>query len=339
MLLVALLLKSFEPRADLPLTRLDAGTYGAWQRTGDAFRLGPAYGSRLVELEIRNNRDKSVISSELEGDRPTGTLTSPEFLIERRHIAFRIGGGDAVGQTCINLIVQGRVVRTSTGHRSDVLAPTAWDVREFRGAKARIEIVDRATGDWGHVNIDHLVQTDRPEMSDLDRPLYKEPLRPLYHVTARYWNDRRLNPVEHQEGWINDLNGLIYYDGEYHMFAQRWATCWLHFVSQDLVHWKELDPAFFEESLGSGVQSGTCVIDVQNTSGLAEDGKVPMIAFWSRFDNKSQCFSYSLDHGRTWKPGPKNPFLLKAERDPKVFWYGPGGHWVMVMYGRGRTTS
>ncbi|MBS1715152.1 MAG: glycoside hydrolase family 32 protein [Armatimonadetes bacterium] len=335
MLLVALVVQALGRAADLPLSVFDTGTYGNWSQSGDAFRLGPASGPKLVELEIRNNRDRAVASSELEGDRPTGTLTSPEFQIARRHIAFRIGGGDMAGQTCINLIVKGRVVRTAAGHRSDVLAPTDWDVKEFRGAKARIEIVDRATGDWGHVNIDHLVQTDRPEMSDFDRPLYQEPLRPLVHVTARYWKERRLNPVEHQEGWINDLNGLIYYDGEYHLFAQRWATCWLHFVSKDLVHWEELEPAFFEESLGSGVQSGTCVIDENNTSGLGKDGHVPMIAFWSRFDNKSQCFSYSLDHGRSWKPGPKNPFLLKAERDPKVFWYGPGGHWVMVMYGEG----
>jgi len=169
-----------------------------------------------------------------------------------------------------------------------------------------------------------------------DQPLYHEKLRPQYHFTARYWNDKRLNPVEHQEGWINDLNGLIYYDGEYHLFAQRWATCWLHAISKDLVHWTELEPAFWEESHLSGVQSGTCVIDYHNTSGLSPDPKTPpMIAFWSRFDNESQCLHYSLDHGRTWQPYAKNPFMTKRERDPKVFWYEPGKHWVMVMYGDG----
>jgi len=68
---------------------------------------------------------------------------------------------------------------------------------------------------------------------------------------------------------LNDLNGLIYYEGEYHLFAQRWAKCWIHALSRDLIHWTELEPAFWEEKLDSGVQSGTCVIDYNNTSGLA----------------------------------------------------------------------
>jgi sucrose-6-phosphate hydrolase SacC (GH32 family) len=144
----------------------------------------------------------------------------------------------------------------------------------------------------------------------------------------------RLNPRERQEGWVNDLNGLIYYDGEYHLFAQRWAKCWLHAVSRDLVHWTELEPAFWEETLGSGVQSGTCVVDYNNTSGLALNKVTPpMIAFWSRFDNRTQCLSYSLDHGRTWKFYEKNPLMIRPERDPKVFWYAPGSHWVMMLYG------
>jgi len=165
---------------------------------------------------------------------------------------------------------------------------------------------------------------------------YDEPLRPQFHFTARKWTNQDLNPVEHQEGWINDLNGLIYYDGEYHLFAQRWATCWLHAVSKDLVHWTELEPAFWEEQPGSGVQSGTCVVDYANTSGLAKDPKHPaLVAFWSRFDNRSQCLSYSPDHGRTWTRYAGNPFMEKPERDPKVFWYEPGKHWVMIMYGEG----
>ncbi len=145
----------------------------------------------------------------------------------------------------------------------------------------------------------------------------------------------RLNPRERQEGWLNDLNGLIYYEGEYHLFAQRWNKCWVHAVSRDLIHWTELEPAFWEEKLDSGVQSGTCVVDYNNSSGLSPDKATPpMMAFWSRNDNRSQCLSYSLDHGRTWKFHEKNPFLVYPERDPKVFWYAPGSHWVMMLYGK-----
>lgn len=132
------------------------------------------------------------------------------------------------------------------------------------------------------------------------------------------------------------MNGLIYYDGEYHLFAQRWAKCWIHAVSRDLVHWTELKPAFWEEKGGLGVQSGTCVIDYPDSSGLSPDkSNPPMIAFYPRWDNRSQCIAYSLDRGHTWKHYAKNPVLVHPERDPKVFWYAPGRHWVMVLYGKG----
>jgi sucrose-6-phosphate hydrolase SacC (GH32 family) len=125
-----------------------------------------------------------------------------------------------------------------------------------------------------------------------------------------------------QEGWLNDLNGLIYYRGEYHLFAQRWNKCWIHAVSTNLVHWTELEPAFCEEQLDSGVQSGTCVADTANTPGLGTDPQhPPLIAFWSRNDNRSHCISYSLDRGRTWQHYEKNPILVYPERDPKVFWH------------------
>jgi len=95
-----------------------------------------------------------------------------------------------------------------------------------------------------------------------------------------------------------------------------------------------LEPAFWEEELDTGVQSGTCVIDYANTSGLAADTNHPaLVAFWSRNDNRSHCISYSLDRGRTWKHYNKNPALIHPERDPKVFWHAPTARWVMFLYG------
>jgi sucrose-6-phosphate hydrolase SacC (GH32 family) len=126
--------------------------------------------------------------------------------------------------------------------------------------------------------------------------LYKEPLRPFYHFTARYWDAKKLNPGPHEEGWINDVNGLTWLDGEYHLFAQRWWSGWLHAVSKDLVHWEELHPAFGKDEKG-GTQSGGAIVDWKNTSGLAT-GKTPVIiAFWSGTDNLSQCISFSNDKG------------------------------------------
>jgi fructan beta-fructosidase len=309
------------------------GGYGDWKATGTAFQKGSASGDLIGKLEIENAGNAAVASSEIEGDGPTGTLTSPPFRIERAYISFLIGGGHYEHHTCLNLLVGGKVVRSATGWNSDRLVPQSWDVRPWAGKQAQIQLVDEASGTWGHINAARIVQTEHPERLPVNtQPLYQETHRPQFHFTARQWTMDRLNPGMRQEGWLNDLNGLIFYEGEYHLFAQRWNKCWIHTVSNDLVHWTELEPAFWEEQLDSGVQSGTCVVDYANTSGLAVDKNHPaLVAFWSRNDNRTQCISYSLDRGRTWKH--LNPVLVHPERDPKVFWHAPTARWVMFLYG------
>jgi sucrose-6-phosphate hydrolase SacC (GH32 family) len=320
---------------DLVIGHFGSTNYGDWKISGTAFKSGPASDGLLLKLEIENARDNRVVSSEMEGDGPTGTLTSPEFKIARKYISFLISGGDYEHDTCVNLLINGKIVKSAVGWRSNRLVPTSWDVSRFFGENAQVQIVDEASGDWGHINVDHIVQTDKPERLPVETgPLYHESLRPQFHFTARQWTMDRLNPGPKEEGWLNDMNGLIYYDGEYHLFAQRWWKCWIHAVSRDLIHWTELEPAFWEEKADSGDQSGTCVIDYNDTSALSPDkANPPMVAFWSRNDNRTQCICYSLDHGRTWKHYKKNPIMIYPERDPKVFWYAPGNHWVMLLYG------
>ena len=188
--------------------------YGDWKATGTAFNPGPASGELLPKLEIENSPDKAVASSEIEGDGPIGTLTSPEFRIARKYISFNIGGGDYEHDTCLNLVINGKVVKSAVGWRSDRLVPASWDVSGFLGQNARVQIVDMASGDWGHINVAHIVQTDKPErLPVVTAPLYQESLRPQFHFTARQWTMDRLNPGMREEGWLNDLNGLIFYEG------------------------------------------------------------------------------------------------------------------------------
>ncbi|MEK7953744.1 autotransporter-associated beta strand repeat-containing protein [Luteolibacter soli] len=322
---------------NLAVGNFDGTDYGTWTLTGTAFNQGPANGPLITQLEIQN-ADGGVASSEIQGDGLIGTLTSDEFLIQRRYISFSIAGGDYEHHACLNLLVDGKVVKSATGRYSDVMGAASWDVRKWFGQNAKVQIVDEAQGGWGHVNVGRILQTDTPAALPVEKGvLYQETLRPQFHFTARQWVMDRLNPGQRQEGWLNDLNGMLYYEGEYHLFAQRWNKCWIHAVSTDLVHWTELEPAFWEEHLDSGVQSGSCVIDYGNTSGLATDPAHPaMVAIWSRNDNKSHCISYSLDKGRTWTHYAGNPVLVFPERDPKIFWHAPSNKWVMVMYGSGK---
>lgn len=172
-----------------------------------------------------------------------------------------------------------------------------------------------------------------PRVQGPREPLYREALRPQFHFTARYWEDYRLHPPHHFEGWMNDLNGLVYNQGEYHLFAQRWWSAWLHAVSTNLIHWEELRPAFGKGGRFGGTQSGGGVVDFNNCSGLGNGQEPPMIMFWSSTDNLNQCISYSQDRGRTWTKYEKNPVLVQAHRDPNVFWYEPDQKWVLILYG------
>ncbi len=126
-------------------------------------------------------------------------------------------------------------------------------IERLSGGAARIAALEAAY--WGEAPV-------LPPAADL----YREKCRPQFHFTARQWTLRKLNPGAREEGWLNDPNGLIYLDGEYHLFAQRWNKCWIHAVSTNLVHWTELRPAFREDHrFGGGVQSGGSVLDRQNS--------------------------------------------------------------------------
>ena len=163
--------------------------------------------------------------------------------------------------------------------------------------------------------------------------IYEEKNRPQYHFTTK-------------RGWINDPNGMIYYEGEYHLFYQHnpyereWENMtWGHAVSKDMIHWEELPSALLPDKLGT-MFSGSAVIDYNNTAGFNKGNTPAMVAFYTvdNPDRQIQCMAYSLDKGRTWTKYSKNPLIDSKEkwnskdtRDPRVFWYQPAKHWVMVL--------
>ncbi|MGV3641101.1 MAG: glycoside hydrolase family 32 protein [Adhaeribacter sp.] len=179
---------------------------------------------------------------------------------------------------------------------------------------------------------------DRPGGRAADSAAYTEAHRPRYHFSP-------------PAGWMNDPNGMVYHQGEYHLFYQHnpdstvWGPMhWGHAVSKDLVHWENRPIALYPDSLGT-IFSGSAVSDEQNTSGLGSADNPPLVAIFTyhlaegekngRKDYQTQGLAYSLDKGRTWKKYAQNPVLpnpgLKDFRDPKVSWHAPSRQWVMAL--------
>jgi len=165
----------------------------------------------------------------------------------------------------------------------------------------------------------------------LKAPTYSEEFRPQFHFTPAV-------------NWMNDPNGLVFYQGEYHLFYQynpfgdKWGhMSWGHAVSPDLVHWRHL-PVAIPEAGPVMAFSGSAVVDWKNTSGFGRGGEPPLVAVYTghRTDrpNQSQYIAYSTDRGRTWARYAGNPVIDVGAadfRDPKVFWYEPQQKWVMVL--------
>lgn len=172
-----------------------------------------------------------------------------------------------------------------------------------------------------------------------DKMAYMEQHRPQFHFSPK-------------SNWMNDPNGMFYYDGKYHLFYQYfpdstvWGPMhWGHAESIDLVNWTHLPIALFPDSLGC-IFSGGAVVDNKNTSGLGKNGIPPIIATFTHHnfegekaksnDFQFQSLAFSQDGGYTWSKYAQNPIIPNTEkikdfRDPKVVWYEELNQWIMVL--------
>lgn len=406
------------------ITDFEGANYGSWQVEGNAFGQRPAIGTLEGQQDVSGFQGKGLVNTFLGGDEPTGTLTSPEFKIQKKFINFLIGGGDS-RRTRIELLLEDKAVHTASGRESESMDWEGWDVSELIGKWAQIRIVDESSGDWGHILVDHIYQSDKPrggepktrrlmlqnnylnfpvkrtarerlvsfivdgkkvrefsirltddepdywvylDISDFkgkevtvnidkydpqstrgfdmafqadsfpgQENLYKEKLRPQFHFTSK-------------RGWNNDTNGMVYYDGEYHMFYQHnpfgwpWGNMtWGQAVSTDTIHWKELGDAIHPDELGT-IFSGSAVVDHKNTSGFQTGDEKPIVCFytsaggenpWSKDQPFTQSIAYSNDRGRTFTKYEGNPIIghiRGGNRDPKIIWHEPTNKWVMVLF-------
>lgn len=399
-------------------------SFEKWIKEGKVFGEGPV-------KETMGYYGEAHLSSLNElGEPSTGRLTSPEFRIERNYIHFLLGAREIdfineKGDMSIELLLNGKVVRSKKPEEFHAVFHAGWNVSEFKGTMVQIRVVDEGDRPFAYLDVDHIVQNDIPlegivaeriiEMSSgtinipikenapryyfeihadgrliraFDAPvaltddidfwvkhdiyewsgeqikvriyqyfkiepeilnnlvlsdglidtdnLYQENLRHQFHFTAK-------------RGWLNDPNGLVFYEGEYHLFYQAnpygndYNKTWGHAVSKDLVHWKELPAAINPDHLGS-IYSGSAVIDHNNSTGFGLQQNLAMVALhtsvgtrnrWSLGKPFTQSVAYSLDNGRTFTKYDGNLVFANLgyiNRGPKAFWYEAGHHWVIVMY-------
>jgi len=215
--------------------------------------------------------------------------------------------------------------------------PDFWvfiDISKWKGKNA---VLKTREGEWKK-GLELVYQSDEREYL---KNAYREKHRPQLHFSTI-------------RGWINDPNGLVFYDGVYHLYFQHYPygyywgqPHWGHAVSTDLIHWKQLPDVLIRHELG-GIFSGSSVVDYENTSGLKTGDNDVIVAFYTttRIINSREAdcqnLAYSNDKGQTFTDYEHNPVIgdrteilgTYNARDPKVIWHEPTGKWVMIVFER-----
>ena len=246
----------------------------------------------------------------------THTLT---MNLEKKYLLFPIFNG--VDMTHIDVSIEDKNVREfDIELATDISKVSFWsflDITDFHGQSATIQL--RGATKTG-VNL--IRQSE--EIPEVDVP-YRESLRPQFHFSQLV-------------GWNNDPNGLVYYDGEWHLYFQhnpygwKWGNMhWGHAVSNDLVHWNQKPIAIYNKRRGDWAFSGGAVVDENNTGGWQTGQEKVIVASWTS-TGRGECISYSNDRGQTFTEYEENPVIKHQGRDPKIIWYAKKKQWVMAVY-------
>lgn len=260
-----------------------------------------------------------------------------EFTIERPFLNLSVEGiRDFPSKIGMELLVDGKVVRSASATESfdKVARWRTWDVAALAGNKARLRING---GD--SIQVKAVAESDTAKAIATDATiLFQETLRPQFHYTSR-------------GHWMNDPNGLVYYEGTWHLFHQyRYpesvGIAWAHATSTDLLHWTHQDVAIPSRNDNSNA-SGSGLVDWDNVSGLQHGPDPPILLFYtlrppgptsitppSDVGKMTQNMVFSTDGGRHWQDYDSNPVLRTPDyrdRDPKVLYHKPSRGWILVL--------
>ncbi len=308
---------------DVVIADFEGDAYGGWIADGDAFGTGPARGTFPGQMAVSGFLGRGLVNVFV--DQIVQSARSRGIEPARRELV--------AGSRYLLLPVQQdappRRIRVRAGERvvrefdiklaeSKPQFEVFLDVQPFQGQTLALEALLPAGSEA-------LKRVSLSAQIPDARRLYHEPRRPQFHFTSR-------------RGWLNDPNGLLWHDGEYHMFYQHnpygwdWGNMhWGHAVSRDLVHWTELPIALYPKEYGDWCFSGSGVVDSRNASGFGSKASPALIvAFTST--GRGECIAYSNDRGRTWTEYGGNPVVKHSGRDPRLLWHEPTNRWVMAVY-------
>lgn len=252
--------------------------------------------------------------------------------LDKRLLNFPIKNG--AEKQLVRLSIDGQPVREFEIELADGEADF-WvflDVGDFRGRAGVLSVSgDAAAG------ARKLAAVQNADAYPGQESVYAETLRPQFHFSS-------------QRGWNNDPNGMVWDNGEYHLFYQHnpygWAwgnMTWGHAVSRDLVHWTELPDAIHPDELGT-IFSGSAVVDGDNTTRFQAGDRPPLVCVYTSAGGTNpasagrpftQSLAYSNDGGRTWTKYAGNPVqghIRGGNRDPKALWHAPTKQWVIVLF-------
>ncbi|MBN1853247.1 MAG: glycoside hydrolase family 32 protein [Pirellulales bacterium] len=327
---------------DILIADFEIGTYGDWERTGEAFVSGPAQGTLHDQMRVDGYRGSRLVNSYCDHIVLTSNKPNvPEyrqlenrFPVTDEYLVIPIKNGAV--PTELILEINGTPVRRYNTELAIAPEDIDWyaffNIASYRGQQARV-IAKRATEEaFAQIRQTHVVPG-----SDT---WYTEKLRPQFHFSQVV-------------GWNNDPNGMVFHDGHWHLFFQHnpvgwnWGNMtWGHAISRDLIHWEQLPNALFPRTMAVGdCFSGGGTVDIQNTAGWKTGTEDVLVVFLTD-TGAGESLAYSNDGGRTFTWYPGNPVVKHRGRDPKVIWYeydhndvplsdrakDLGGHWVMAVY-------
>ena len=253
------------------------------------------------------------------GLRAAPTPAARELVLDKRFLNLPVR--HRAPKQRVKLLVEGQVAREFEIELA-LGEPDFWvflDLAPFQGKRALLQ-ADALPADSAALSAIEL--SDQIKGAE---NLYHEALRPQFHFSSR-------------RGWNNDPNGLVYYQGEYHLFYQHnpygwdWGSMhWGHAVSPDMVHWQELPIALYPRQFGDWVFSGSAVVDRANTAGFQTGKEAPLVAAFTS-TGRGECIVFSNDRGRTWTELSGNPVVRHQGRDPRLLWHRPTKRWVMAVY-------